>query len=171
MEELPLLIEGRREGRATMAHESPYTRLTAAVPFRLGLWCAWAEGERGRVRIGVLEPEGQTLSICRRLSRQALAPAGALQCVRVLPWEEREALWKSAAQPEVLFQGPWLRNRLRGLRGVLCRESGGRREVAVPYRVEEPFPLPALFCFARLQDIRGRAYWVFAFDVAEEPIF
>ena len=45
-----------------------------------------------------------------------------------------------------------------------------RRYVALPYDALRPFPLPALFCLARICRIGGRDYVVYAFDSGERPV-
>ena len=55
--------------------------------------------------------------------------------------------------------------------GVLTRVEGGRRYAAAPYDPARPFPLPSLFCFARIRRIGGQDYAVFAFDAQGRPVF
>ena len=43
--------------------------------------------------------------------------------------------------------------------------------IAVPRDDAAPFPLEAMFCFARSRRLQGRAYWVFRFDDREWPVF
>ena len=54
---------------------------------------------------------------------------------------------------------------------ALRRERGGRLELALPYSPAQPWPLPELFCFARLESIGGEFYIIYAFDRKEDPIF
>ena len=79
--------------------------------------------------------------------------------------------WAPLERPEALFRSRWLREQLWGLSGLLTRSGDGRRYVAAPYDAGRPFPLPALFCFARVVRIGGRMYAVFAFDKGEQPVF
>ena len=69
-----------------------------------------------------------------------------------------------------LFRSPWLREQLQNAAGVLTRQAAGRRYVALPYDAGRPFPLPALFCLARVCRIGGRDYVVYAFDSGERPV-
>ena len=95
------------------------------------------------------------------------------------PWYQEALDWGRAQgvsgapleRPEALFRSRWLREQLWGLSGLLTRSGDGRRYVAAPYDAGRPFPLPALFCFARVVRIGGRMYAVFAFDKGEQPVF
>ena len=49
--------------------------------------------------------------------------------------------------------------------------AGQGRLIAVPRDDAAPFPLEAMFCFARSRRLQGRAYWVFRFDDREWPVF
>ena len=65
----------------------------------------------------------------------------------------------------------YLDNVTGGLSDVLtCRPERGRL-IAVPRDDAAPFPLEAMFCFARSRRLQGRAYWVFHFDDREWPVF
>ena len=80
--------------------------LILAVPFlvcgiicflvrkRPGLWCAWAVGDRGELRLGVLEPAGERAVIRRRFSDRMTGPLG-----KILRGEVRAAS-PSAAETE-----------------------------------------------------------------------
>ena len=48
-------------------------------------------------------------------------------------------------------------------------DSTGRL-IAAPYDPAEPFPLPPLFCFARIWDAGSGRYAVFAFDERGAPV-
>ena len=41
----------------------------------------------------------------------------------------------------------------------------------VPWREGGPFPLPELFCFARVEEIGGEPHIIYAFDRRKAPIF
>ena len=70
-----------------------------------------------------------------------------------------------------VFYRLYLDNVTGGLSDVLtCRPERGRL-IAVPRDDAAPFPLEAMFCFARSRCLQGRAYWVFRFDDREWPVF
>lgn len=171
MDKFPLCWQGRAIGEMTTEREALYTCF--AVRCRLpekGIWCAWAVGTQGELRLGVVEPCGDHGEICRRFSDRMAAPLGA-----PLRGELRrvdscgEELWEP--WDGTALQTPWLRQQLRAYTGVLVRSGGGRRMVAVPYAPEKTFPLEPLFCFAQIRTIHGKMYAVFAFDEQEQPVF
>ncbi len=79
MDKFPLMQDGRPVGELITEREALYTWYEARC--RLpgeGLWCAWAVGDRGELRLGVLEPCGDRASIRRRFSARLTAPIGRL---------------------------------------------------------------------------------------------
>ncbi len=173
VDKFPLLLDGRPAGELTVEREALYTWFDARC--RLpgeGLWCAWAVGREGSLRLGVLEPAGQEAAIRRRFSMRMTEPLGRLLRGEVRPAaeEDREA-WQAAPDPESRFHSPWLRKRLRGISGALVRTEADRLSLALPYDSEKSFPLPTLFCFASIRSINGGRYAVFVFDGEERPVF
>ena len=167
MDKFPLLWEGTALGELTVQREALYTSFTARC--RLpgeGLWCAWAVGDRGELRLGVLEPQS---GIKRRFSRQMTEPLGKLLRGELRPSSGTET-WTAAPEPDRLFRTPWLRKNLHGVHGVLTRTAAERRLVALPYDPGKPFPLTPMFCLARVRDIGGKRYAVYAFDEKEWPV-
>lgn len=172
MDKYPLFLDGHPAGELTAVREGLYTCFGARCHLPEGLWCAWAVGERGDLRLGVLEPEGAEGVIRRRFSDRLTAPLGRLLRgeARRLGAEEPER-WEAADAPEQLFRAPWLRRRLKGVQGALTRRADGRQYLALPYDKGRPFPLATLFCFARLREVEGRLYVVYAFDREDRPVF
>ena len=77
MDKFPLLWEGKAIGELSAEQETLYTRFT--VRCRLpgeGIWCAWAVGDKGELRLGVVEPQN---GIRRRFSKQMTEPVGTLR--------------------------------------------------------------------------------------------
>ena len=173
IDKFPLLLDGRAAGELTVEREALYTWFDARC--RLpgeGLWCAWAVGQEGSLRLGVLEPMGQEAVIRRRFSGRMTEPLGRLLRGEVRPAaaEDRQ-VWQAVPDPETLFQASWLRKRLRGAAGALVRTEEGRTLLALPWDSKKAFPLPTLFCFASIRSINGGNYVVFAFDGEERPVF
>ena len=173
MDKFPLLRDGRPAGELIAEREALYTWFEARCPLPgEGLWCAWAVGDLGELRLGILEPVGDLASIRRRFSARLTDPLGRLQWGEIRPACPAETgAWTPLTAPEALFRTPGLRRELGRTPGVLIRDRGDRRDVAVPYDPARPFPLTGLFCFARICRIGGRNYAVFAFDREERPVF
>ena len=150
MDKFPLMQGGVSVGELITEQEALYTWFEARC--RLpgeGLWCAWAVGDRGELRLGVLEPCGDRATIRRRFSARLTAPLGKLRQGEIRPAHPPEPEdWTPLERSAVRLRSPWLREQLHLVSGVLVREEQGRRELAVPYDVGRPFPLTALFCFA-----------------------
>lgn len=172
MDKYPLFLDGKPSGELSVNQEGLYTSFSARCPLPEGLWCAWAVGDRGELRLGVLEPEGRQGVIRRRFSRQLTAPLGRLLRGEARPSGIREPeAWEKASEPAQLFQAPWLRQRLKNFRGALTRKAEGIRYLALPYDRGKPFPLTTLFCFARLRTIGEAVYVVYGFDGGDRPVF
>ena len=77
-----------------------------------------------------------------------------------------QAVWRRDA-PVRFPSARWELTFSRALR----RENGGRLEFALPYSPARPWPLPELFCFARLERIGGELHIIYAFDRRKAPIF
>ena len=171
MDKFPICWKGNALGELTTEREALYTWFTARcrLPGK-GIWCAWAVGEQGDLRLGVLEPCGDHAAIRRRFSDRMTMPLG-----RILRCELREVEsvgqvgWKPMnALP---FRTPWLCRQLQGGQGILTQTGEQKRFLAIPYAPQKPFPLVSLFCFARVQYIRDQKYVVFAFNKEEWPVF
>lgn len=170
MDKFPLTWEGGSVGELTLEAEPLYTWFTARCRLpEEGLWCAWAVGDKGELRLGVLEPQGDRAAIRRRFSRTMTAPLGKLLRGEIRP--AGGETWEAAPSPESLFRTPWLRQQLRGISGALTGKAGEKRLLALPYDPAKPFPLPPLFCLARVRTIRGARFVVYAFDEKEWPVF
>ena len=174
MDKFPLTRDGAAAGELEVREEALYTRFTARCrPDREGLWCAWAVGETGELRLGVLEPAGEELVISRRFSRQMTQPLGRLLRGEARPVQSgrRESLsaWRPEPAPARLFRSAWLRGQLQGVRGALARPWAEGVELALPYDPAAPFPLVPMFCLASLRSIGEGRYVLYRFDRSERP--
>ena len=77
-----------------------------------------------------------------------------------------QAVWRHGA-PVRFPSAHWELTFSRALR----RENGGRLELALPYSPVKPWPLPELFCFARVEEIGGELHIIYAVDRRKAPIF
>ena len=171
MDKFPLCWCGKSRGELTTEQEALYLRFSVRCSLpEPGLWCVWAVGERGELRLGILEPCGEEAFLCRRFSQRMTAPLG-----RLLRGELRPVIkpvqegWSPLRENP--FQTPWLRKQLQHMSGALTCAEHEKRYLALPYEPKQPFPLVPLFCFAEVRNIRGRQYVVFAFDREEFPVF
>ena len=82
---------------------------------------------------------------------------------------EAAEAWKPVT--EGVLHSPWLRQQLCTAGEVLFCRAGDCLQLAVPFDSNRPFPMPSLFCFARIRQIRGREYAIFAFDRENWPVF
>ena len=174
MERVPLMYQGRPIGdlRAKTEGEDTCFFAVCRLPEK-GLWCLWAVGSGGELRLGVPEGEnGAEARLNRRFSRRMTAPLGRLRCgeLRRAAATEEKRKWEETAQPETLFRTPWLRRALSGVRGARTCRMGKLLALALPFSQEKPFPLVPLFCFACVRSIGGSDYAVFAFDENEWPV-
>lgn len=172
MDKFPLYLEGKSVGELTVEPQALYTWFTARcrLPDQ-ALWCAWAVGDAGELRLGILEPAGGESMIRRRFSQQLTKPLGKLVRGEARPAASASGgEWEPLSRPEQEFRSPWLRRCLRD-QTCLLRRAGGLRLVALPWDPGKPFALTPVFCFAALHRVQGREAAVVAFDPEEEPVF
>lgn len=172
MDRFPVLWNGASAGELTTEREGLYTCFHVHChPPENGVWCAWAVGEQGELRLGVLEPSGGAFVLRRRFSDHMTVPAGRLLRGELRPAGQPSVQWGPAAEPEQLFSAAWLRRSVHGLSGAMTCTEGGVRCLALPYDPKAPFPLAELFCFARLRYLGEKVYVEFRFDEKDWPVF
>jgi hypothetical protein len=173
----PVFLDGAPAGELSVTPDRLYVccEVICRLP-QAGVYRAVAVGGAGEVLLGVPEPERERFVLRRRLSAKCLAAAGPLERCELRRGAGAGAApdasrWRREDRPEELFRGAFLRERLRDAGECLAYTEGGARLLAIPYDRRRPFPLPALFCFARIRRIGGRCYAVYAFDAEEKPVF
>lgn len=173
MDKYPLTYAGKTVGELNCEREGLYTWFSVSChPPEDGVWCAWAIGECGELRLGVLEPTGRQFGICRRFSGHQTEPLGQLCRGEIrLQSQVCETEWELLNQPEQRFHSPWLCTQIRNSPGVMTRREGERQLLAFPWDKKRPFPLVELFCFAREMCVCQKKCLVFAFDREERPVF
>ena len=162
-------------GVLTAEERGLQVRLEASRPEDgLGLYKAWVRGAGGRLLLGTLAPEGGELRLFRTVSRTGLERAGCWpvtggEAVLAFPFEEAEEGWRPEPHPERLCADPLLRAALEG-RGDLCvRRRGEEILLSARFQPSRPFPLPLLFCLARVEERGGRPWLVWTLDRAGRP--
>mgnify|MGYP005780110759 FL=1 len=166
-------------GTLSLREEGLQVRLEAVRPSEgQGLYKAWLRGQNGRFFLGTLLPEPGRLRLIKRVSRSSLERAGCWPVVGGVI--ERYSVsesggdpggWLPAAEPERLCRDPLVRESLRGQLGFCVKRGEEGAMLSAPYRPSQPFPLPLLFCFARLEMRGGRPWLVWTFDWEGNPIF
>lgn len=136
-----------------------------------GLYRAFLQGPAGELLLGVLEPAGAELRLCRRFYSRDVAALGT-----PLRGESRRSFafeggdhWRETVCPMELFREEFLRRRLKTIRRAWWRREGERLILALPLERGRPFPLEALFCLAQIRRVEGRTCAVYAF-LGEEPV-
>ena len=170
MDKFPLICGERPLGELRAEQEGLYTWFSAHCPPMEGIWCVFLLGERGTLRLGVLEPAGGNLTISRRISQQAQKPLGKLLRAE-LRKVGQEGDWEPLKQVNTALKTPWITGKLQGVKGILKREEGCLLLLAIPYDCGQPFPLTPLFCFAKPIELAGGSFLQFAFNEREEPVF
>lgn len=142
-----------------------------------GLYHLQLCGARGSYDLGALLPEQGMLLLSRRVPKAQLAAAGALPVVAAqLQLQHRfggsslPAGWQKEPQPGQHFpQDALLRAQVAALGGALLYRGPVGFSLAFPFQTRRPFPLPVLFCFARIRRLGEGDFAVFSFDEAARP--
>ena len=171
--ELPVFCQGAPTGKLMLEETGGRIRAEMDCPIdRTGLFRGYLICRNGEKSLGVLEPRGERLRLCRMLLGEEIRALGAAGRgeLRLSFAFRREEGWQSLPHPEQFFHRAPFGPALRDLKGALWRESRGLRLLALPFDSTRPFPLVTLFCFARVEDIQGRPFAVFTFDAKECPV-
>ena len=171
MERFPLVLAGKTVGEVTVERAGLYLSFSARADLPEGVWCVRLVGEQGSLRLGVPEPKNGESVLRRRISAREAASAGRFLRGEAESLLREEHGWQPIPPADELFRADWLFCRLELCRGALFRREGERLLLVLPYDRDEPFWLETLFCFARIRQINGREFAVFAFDGAEQPLF
>ena len=139
------------------------------------LYKAWLIGDKGRVLLGTLIPEGGALRLRRSLEVSWLERQGA--------WPPRgaEILEAYSLGPQTIPQGwnrqeePWrllegeLRECAREFHWAFLKRDMEGFFLALPWEGKKPFPLTPLFCLARVERLEGKWYILFRFSRQGKP--
>lgn len=143
-----------------------------------GLYKVWCTGAGGEFLLGTLVPQGGGLCLERRVARRTLEEAGAWpltggKCVMSYSFTDRkkgQGDWHREEHPEDLCRDPVVRTCLKGAQGLLSRENGAVRQLAMPFSVCKPILLNTLFCLAQVEERQGRRYLLWSFDRRGRPL-
>ena len=146
-----------------------------------GLYRGYLTGPRGRTDLGLLLPEGGCLRAARsfsvpELDRRGCWPVTGGGADLSHPFSGQEpspgsARWSSLSDPEALFpRDPVLARAMGEIPDrAVCREADGGFCIAIPWDPSRPFPLTAVFCFARVRIRSGRLRIVYSFRPDGRP--
>lgn len=150
-------------------------------PRERGLYRGYLAGPGGRMDLGALLPERDSLRLRRTLSQRRLREQG---CWPILgggaslvhsfqtgrPGGAPQG-WTPLTGEENLFpRDPLLAREVKeSHRGLLRRQPEGDFRLAFPWDPASPFPLVPLFCFARVETLGGRPHLVFRFRSGGTP--
>lgn len=143
-----------------------------------GLYRAWAVGPGGRCLLGTLTPQGDRLTLRKTLRISALDQAGCwplkgVECQLSFPFQAPVSPPPGWGPPpaELCWRDEAIQRTFQAAKGGLYRRTAEGFLLAYPLDCRSPFPLPPLFCFARLRCLAGRPWWVFAFGPDRAPRF
>lgn len=142
-----------------------------------GLYKAWLQGSGGRALLGTLIPEGGALRLRRVMEVAALErqgswpPTGAEVALAYsfAPEFPPPPEWCWTDCPQRLMKEPMLSQCLRGVKRALLKRDVEGFLLAFPWSRHEPFPIPPLFCLARLESMPGGRFVVFRFSRQGHP--
>lgn len=173
MDRFPVMQNGRAVGELTVVRDGLYAAFSMTChPMADSVCRAFLLGEQGELRLGVPMPSGGEFTLCRRIALWEVDALGTLRGaeLRESAMPDGPGVWEDVRRPEELFHNPFFRRRFQGMRGVrVCRDPSGL-SLALPFDERKPFPIPMLFCFARIQRIGGVRCVVYAFDRRENPV-
>lgn len=166
-----------RQGSVTVRQEGERAVFQAiARPGGEGFCKAWLRGERGRVLLGTLIPEGgalrlrRTMPVAQLRSQGAWPPVGA-EVVRTGASSREPAPrgWQWTDCPGRLMKDPLLERTLHRVSRCLIRREEEGFCLAFPREGEAPFPIPPLFCLSEPRKLAGRWYDIFWFSGEGTP--
>lgn len=142
-----------------------------------GLYKAYLRGPTGRALLGTLAPENGQLRVRRTLTLDTLERQGAwppvggeLELAFAFGREKAPSGW-SWTEPEKLTFGEETLRAMAVRQGrALFQPMDGGFRLAYSFSCARPFPLPGLFCLARLGMIEGERHICFQFDRKGWPI-
>ena len=142
-----------------------------------GLYKAWLQGTGERAFLGTLIPEGGTLRLRRvieiaALERQGVWPPVGAEVALAYPFVSEPPIppdWCWTDCPRRLLEDPVLSQCLQGIKRALLKRDMKGFFLAFPWSKHRCFPIPPLFCLARLELLAGREYVVFRFSLQGSP--
>ena len=168
-------------GSLEIQEQGSMVRLTACRALDTSaLYKVWVYGREGEFLLGTLIPEGPQLNLRRTLSAETLKKAG---CWPILGGrsakyfnftdaaaKKKPSPWRWEHRPACRLSDPVLQESASAWGSMLCRPDSRGFQLAIPFNPRRPFPLPPLFCLARLLPVDGQPHVVFSFDSRGAPL-
>ena len=172
MEQMLVFCRDSCQGEATVERKDGRAEIAVSMNDPTdGLYRAVLTGERGQLPLGVMEPHHGRLVLRRRPYLRDVEQLGTLRNIQVsrsFPFRRAEA-WKKTDCPADLVSDAFLKERLLRQCVGWWKRSGDRLLIALPLDEGAPFPVEALFCFAKPEVVDGRHCIVYTFDREENP--
>ncbi len=171
MERYELYCQGAVRGEISRWPQGACTRVEARMEDPGdGVYRASLVGERGTLKLGVLEPEGDALGLRRCPYSRDVAAVGPVlrgEAACSVPFPSR---WEPEERPALLMGDPFLSRRLADCRRAWRRREGNELCLALPMEQGKPFPLETLFCLARVETVQGALCAVYRFSGEGRPL-
>ena len=173
MERLKIYCRKECCGEAALREDGARVEIYASVPDPGdGLYRAVLMGDRGELSLGVMESQDGMLTLRRRPKLSEVSCVGGGRYIRVgcaFAFGNKR-VWTGTDEPAQFVCDEFLRQRLALQPYAWWRRSGKKLFLALPLKTDAPFPLDALFCFARVERVEGEACAVYEFDECGKPV-
>ena len=170
MERYVLYCQGAARGELTLLPQGACTQVEARMPDPGdGVYRAALVGERGTLKLGVLEPSAGELCLRRRPYSRDVAAIGPILRGEAACSVPFGGAWERVERPAALLRDPFLSRRLADVPSG-WRRQGEVLELALPLERGRPFPLETLFCLARVETVEGTDCAVYRFDREGKPL-
>lgn len=173
MEQLQVFCRNDCQGNANVERKDGRAEINVSMTDPAdGLYRATLTGEHGTLPLGVMEPHHGVLLLRRRPYLRDVECLGKLKNVQVSRSFSfhRSEVWKTADHTSELVRSDFLKKRLGQCHSIRWKKNGDSLCLALPLSEDAPFPLEALFCFARIEFVEGRRCAVYTFDKEEKPL-
>ena len=173
MEQLQVFCRSSCQGEATVERKDGRAEINVSMKDPAdGVYRATLTGTNGTLPLGVMEPHHGTLLLRRRPYLRDVECLGKLKDIQVsrsFAFHRSEA-WKKIDHASELVRSEFLKKRLGQCLAVHWKKKGDFLCLALPLSEDAPFPLEALFCFARIESVEGRQCVIYTFDKEEKPV-
>lgn len=149
-ERLPLYWKGQQAGEVLKREEGLHCVFLVRCLMGEGVRKVWLCGDRGRLLLGTLIPEGNEWRLQRRVARRELERQGFADRVwgEIVPVGETAAGKKEESPPVLPVADPVLRCLFRASDGANWRRTEEGWMVTFSWQVGQPVPWLPLVCFA-----------------------